>query len=110
MLLWSVREAAQQLGGVSTRTVSRMIERGELPVVRVGRLLRVPADAVRSWVTENTRQAHNPQYAEPEAWKGSKPCHTNAKIVPFGGCLTPTQAAKELDVLLAPQTARKRRR
>lgn len=32
-LLRSIEEAARQLGGVSPRTVRRLIERGELPVV-----------------------------------------------------------------------------
>ena len=30
-LLWNLDEAARQLGDVSTRTVRRMLERGELP-------------------------------------------------------------------------------
>ena len=34
-------------------------------------------------------------------------CHTNAKIVRFGGRLTPTRAAKELDALLERRTERK---
>ena len=45
-LLWNLDEAARQLGGLSIRTVRRLIERGELPVVRIGRAVRVPADAI----------------------------------------------------------------
>ena len=40
-LLWSLQEAARQLGGVSTRSVRRMIEAGELPAVRFGRSVRI---------------------------------------------------------------------
>ncbi len=58
-LLWNLDEAARQLGNVSTRTVRRMLERGELPVVRVGRSVRIPAQAVRSWVDLNMANAHN---------------------------------------------------
>lgn len=50
MLLWNLDEAARQLGGVSQRTVRRLIERGELPTVRIGRCVRIPADAARQWV------------------------------------------------------------
>ena len=36
MLLWNLDETARQLGGVSTRTVRRLLQRGELPTVRIG--------------------------------------------------------------------------
>ena len=58
-LLWSLAEAGRQLGGVSARTVRRMVERGELPSVRVGRLVRVPAGAVQQWVETRMAHAHN---------------------------------------------------
>lgn len=52
----SVSEAAEMLG-VSVRTGYRMVDAGEIPAVRIGRSLRVPADwvdqvlvgAVRDW-------------------------------------------------------------
>lgn len=87
-----------------------MLERGELPTVRIGRSIRVPVAAVYAWVDRNAEQAHNQPCAEPLAWKGVDPCHINAKTVPFGGCHTPTQAARELDALLAPQITEKRMR
>lgn len=37
-LLWDLAEAARQLGGVSPRTVRRLIASGALPAVRIGRL------------------------------------------------------------------------
>lgn len=42
---YSVSEVAQQLG-VSERTVRRMADDGRLRVVKLGRLIRVPADAL----------------------------------------------------------------
>ena len=43
----TIREAAEHWR-VSTKTVRRMIDRGELPVFRVGpRLIRIPAATVR---------------------------------------------------------------
>lgn len=41
----SVAEAAEMLG-VSTRTGYRMVDAGEIPAIRIGRSLRVPADWV----------------------------------------------------------------
>lgn len=40
MLLWNLEETAKQLGNISPRTVQRLIQRGELTVVRVGRCVR----------------------------------------------------------------------
>jgi excisionase family DNA binding protein len=42
----SCAEAAVLLG-VSARTIARMVERGELPAVRVGRTIRIPIVALR---------------------------------------------------------------
>ena len=108
-LLWSLGEVARQLGGVSVRTVRRMIERGELPAFHLGRLVRVPADAVRSWVAQKSQQAHNSNCAELVAWKGVEPCHTSERTAQTGGRPISTQAANELDVLLAQLTERKRK-
>lgn len=108
-LLWSFKEAARQLGGVSIRTVRRMIERGEIPAVRLGRLVRIPADAIRAWVAQKSGQAHNPSCAELVAWKGVEPCHTSERIAQTGGRPILTQAASELDALLAQLTERKRK-
>ncbi|WP_366929579.1 helix-turn-helix domain-containing protein [uncultured Thiohalocapsa sp.] len=53
-LLWSLDEAARQLGGVSVRTVQRLIQRRELPAVSVGRRRLVrPAD-VRALIARSS--------------------------------------------------------
>jgi excisionase family DNA binding protein len=44
-LLLSRREAAEQLG-VSTDTIARLIARGQLRAVRIGRAVRVPREDV----------------------------------------------------------------
>ena len=51
-LLWSLEEAARQLGGVSTRTVRRLIDSGDLTAVKVGRRITIPADVAREWVAK----------------------------------------------------------
>ncbi|MGH9896253.1 MAG: helix-turn-helix domain-containing protein, partial [bacterium] len=57
-LLFTLPEAAKALG-VATRTVRRLIERGELPKVKVGRCVRVPVGAVQAWVDKQLTHAHN---------------------------------------------------
>ena len=58
-LLWSLEEAARQLGGISTRTVRRMAQQGAFPLVRIGRRTLIPAAAVYVWVahTQDARPA-----------------------------------------------------
>jgi excisionase family DNA binding protein len=48
-LLLRVEEVAEMLGIGRSKTYE-LIAAGELPVVRVGRCVRVPAAAVRRWV------------------------------------------------------------
>ena len=110
MLLWSLNETAKQLGGVSIRSVRRMVERGELSLVRVGRLVRVVPESVQAYVASRTQQAHNPECVGSVAWKGNDPCYENAKVRRTGVQTTPMQAAKELDALLARPTGRKQKR
>ncbi|MBX9812899.1 MAG: helix-turn-helix domain-containing protein [Burkholderiales bacterium] len=110
MLLWSLDETARQLGGLSRRTVQRLISRGELPFLRVGRLVRIPADAVHEYVAARIKTADNQKGVEPVAWKGVAPCHLNAKIHRSSMSATPTQAAQELNVLLERLTKARRKR
>ena len=51
-LLWSIGEAAGILGDVSRRTVQRLIERREFPVIKVGRRVMIPAQAILEWVDQ----------------------------------------------------------
>ncbi len=104
MLLWSIKEVAFQLGGVSTRTVQRMVNRGELAFVPVGRLKRIPPGAVQDWIAQNLNPAHNQSCAVSEALKEKTPCHTEETTHRSGGPVTPMQAAKELDALLERAT------
>ena len=57
-LLLTLPEVAKALS-VATRTVRRLIERGELPKVKVGRCVRVPAEALLAWVDKEVMHAHN---------------------------------------------------
>jgi len=101
-LAYGLREAAEKLGGVSVRSVQRLVGRGALPTVRV----LIPAEALRAFVA-SADPTHNSARAESVAWKESKPWHTDARTHRTGGSSTPTQAARELTGLLAQLTARK---
>lgn len=58
-LLLTIPEAAEALRlGVST--VKLMVRRGELPVVRCGRAVRVPRTALREWVAQRTERSDWP--------------------------------------------------
>ena len=49
---WSVPEAGQRIYGLSRRSSYQAAKRGDLPVVRVGRLDRVPIAAVAAMFAE----------------------------------------------------------
>lgn len=119
MMLWSIDETARQLGEVSTRTVRRMVERGELPTVKVGRLVRIPASAAHEWQEEQMSPAHNDNRAGRDVQGGST-CRRSARpeirtvskggrIRRTGGRVSPMKAADELAAVLELSTARKRR-
>ncbi len=54
-LLLKPGEAADLLG-VSRSTLYQLLGSGEVPSVRVGKLLRVPAAALKQWVEERGRE------------------------------------------------------
>jgi excisionase family DNA binding protein len=49
-LLYALPDAAWLLGDVSTRTVVRMVKRGELTAVHVGRRILIPARIIEAWL------------------------------------------------------------
>lgn len=91
-MLLTIPAAAAQLA-VSPRTVRRLVERGELVAVRIGRAVRIRRSDLDSWVATPATQ--------------TQPCPTDAKTRPSGGPPTPTREAAALDALLEPPTARK---
>ncbi len=105
-LLWNIGETAHQLG-VSTRTVRRMLVKGQLGGIRIGRSVRISVQSVRDFVEKQAIPAQNSDCVGSAMRKGGSICHINAKTVPYGGHHTPTQAAKELDDLLERRTKRK---
>ena len=55
-LALSVKGTAEALD-IGTSKVYQMIGSGELPHIRIGGSLRVPVDALRSWVQERQGQS-----------------------------------------------------
>ena len=96
-LLITINDAADTLA-ISARTVRRMLERGDLPTVRVGRSIRIPTKALKDWVDQVTDHSEK----RIQAQRMSR-CSTNGKKPPSGRLVAPTNASKELDDLLAPK-------
>lgn len=53
-MLLTVRDVEAELQLGRTRTYE-LLRSGVIPVVRVGRVLRVPRDGLRRWIHENAR-------------------------------------------------------
>jgi excisionase family DNA binding protein len=54
--LLTVPEAASRLG-VSRSTGWQLAQQGKIPVIHIGRSVRVPADALDQWIKERTQGA-----------------------------------------------------
>ena len=52
----SVAEAAKALG-ISDRTITSMIGRGEIPVVNIGKRRLLPVEGLREWIRKKTEGA-----------------------------------------------------
>lgn len=55
-LLLRVSDVSRLLG-IGRSTAYELIARGELPVIRIGRLVRVPRPALEKWIVSNTAGA-----------------------------------------------------
>ena len=118
-LLWDLEETARQLGNVSSRTVLRMIARGEIASKIVGRRRMVVSQSVRNWLDGGPHPAHTERRVERDV-RGVNACqkHAGRSATVFidaqtrqtTGLVTSTRVEKELDDLLAPAIRKKPRR
>ena len=99
-LVWTTSEAARQLK-VSPRTVSRLVAENILPSVKIGRVTRIPKQAILDWVEAQTR--YNSECVG-SAVQGASTCHISASKrevkASSGGHRSPMQTASELESLL----------
>ena len=77
-LLWTKIQVANQLG-VSTKTVSRLIESGQLPFVRIGRSIRIELQAVHHFISH--QREYNGQCVESAVWNptGERACRIGTR-------------------------------
>jgi excisionase family DNA binding protein len=57
-LLLTVEEAARQLN-IGRTFAWQLVRKGELPVVRLGRCVRVPRRALEEWIARQAREANH---------------------------------------------------
>ncbi len=57
-------EEVQRVLGLGRSKIYEMIAAGELPVVRIGRSVRVPADGLRQWVERQAAHASASEVSE----------------------------------------------
>ncbi|MGH8608923.1 MAG: helix-turn-helix domain-containing protein [Gammaproteobacteria bacterium] len=94
-LLLTITEAAQELR-VSTRTIRRLIQAGDLTGIWIRRSFRIRSEELHAYVDSLDHRPHNAGGAGPGVLnKEIKACHTDAKTVPFGGRRSPVQVVRE---------------
>lgn len=59
-MLLDSREVGEILG-IGRTKVFEMMARAEIPVVRIGRLVRVPKPALMAWIVERTSASEGPR-------------------------------------------------
>ena len=103
--------------GVCTKTISRLITNGELPVVRIGRHVRIEARAVHHFVEHARRYNQNCAGLAVRHPEGERKClssanvrkaSNNEKTARTGGHLSQTQVVEEFNALLGQPTRGKR--
>lgn len=105
-MLVSINRASELLA-ISPRTVRRLVARGDLPAVRIGRAVRIPLASVHSYIDRALgNNAGCGAVQGRSVWQDAKT--KTASIVvpirPIGGRVTSTRMDAELDALLAPLT------
>ena len=114
-LLWTMDQVADQFG-VCTKTVSRLITNGELPIVRIGRNIRIEVQAVHHFVEQRRRYNEDCAGLVVRHPQGERKClssanerkaSNNERTARTGGHLSQAQAVKEFNALLGQPTRRK---
>jgi excisionase family DNA binding protein len=102
-LLLTIKEVARELQ-VSEKTVSRLVQDGEIPSIRIRKTIRIPRQQLKDWIHQDC--GYTPKGVGSVVQETST-CHINAKEVRTGGYRSPIQTVNELDALLERRKRRK---
>jgi hypothetical protein len=119
-LLWDIPETARQLGGMTPRSVWRLIAADKLVVVRIGRRTFVDPDSARMLIdslkNKMTRSDNPPGAAVLEKStcrernsNGTRTGSTGGRTRGTGGARSPTKAAVRLAAVLGSLSPRTRK-
>ena len=115
-LLWTIDQVADQFQ-VSTKAVSRLISNEQLPVVRIGRSIRIKRQAVHHFLEEQEHYNGHRAGLAVRHPQGERKClssanerkaSSNERTARTGGHLSQAQAVKEFKALLGLPTRGKR--
>ena len=99
--LWTLSEVADHLG-VSQKTISRVIKKGKLPFVQIGRSIRVQKDDV--FVFVDNHKSYNLECVESvQSSQGESTCDS-INVAGFTTLRTNRQLENRLENLLTPTT------
>ena len=106
-IFWTKKETAGALK-VSVKTVTRYIQKGEIPAVKIGTVTRIPVAMLCSVLG---RPVDYNNHCAGSIVQGVHTCRSlRGKTARTTRRISPGQAGRELDVLLGQTTARKQQR
>ena len=101
IILWTTQEVATQLN-VSKRTVTRLINNGELPFVQIGRSIRVSREDLFNFVDQQRR--YNLGCVESALSQSGESLCDSINVEAFTTLPTNREVENKLDALLKPMT------
>jgi excisionase family DNA binding protein len=99
--LWTTQEVATQLN-VSKRTVTRVINNGELPFIQIGRSIRVSKEDLFNFVDQQRR--YNLGCVESALSQSGESLCDSINVEAFTTLPTNREVENKLDALLTPMT------
>ena len=104
-LLLTTKEVAREFK-ISEKTVSRMVQKGQIPSLRIGRRIRIPTEQLKDWIRE--RSGYTPTGVGTMcASEGEKPCQSLNEVmkeVETTIFMSKTHLENQLNDLLEPVT------
>ena len=104
-LLLTTKEVAREFK-VSEKTVSRMVQKGAIPSLRIGRTIRIPTEQLNDWIREQSGYTST-GVGTMCASEGEKPCQSLNEVmkeVETTIFMSKTHLENQLNDLLEPVT------